>query len=365
MRGIEVINKPEPSEVPTGTTANFDESIRVLLIDDQAIVGESVRRLLAHEPSISFRYCGDPNQAIDQAKETKATVILQDLVMPDIDGLDLVRCFRACSEAARIPIIVLSTKEDPAIKSEAFAAGANDYLIKLPDKIELVARIRHHSSAYLNQIQRDEAYRALRESQQQLLESNKSLVALNLELETANAEILSSNDRIKKDLESAARIQAALLPASFPDVHGVRFAWNFRPCDELAGDSLNVFRLDEQHIGLYLLDVSSHGVPAALLAVMLSRVMSPVMSQSSLLKQHCSNPLGYRLVPPAEVAAQLNRQFPMTSTNGQYFTILYGVLDLQTRVLRYVQAGHPKPCRSSCQPTGGSPIRGRYTHRVY
>jgi two-component system, chemotaxis family, response regulator WspR len=80
---------------------------------------------------------------------------------------------------ARIPIIVLSSKEDSAVKSQAFTAGAN----------ELVARIRHHSSAYLNQIQRDEAYRALRESQQQLVESNKSLVALNQKLEEANRTI--------------------------------------------------------------------------------------------------------------------------------------------------------------------------------
>ena len=196
MRGIEVINKPEASGIETGRPS-FDEAIRVLLIDDQAIVGESVRRLLAHEPSISFRYCADPNQAIDQAKETKATVILQDLVMPDIDGLDVVRRFRANGEVARIPIIVLSTKEDPAIKSEAFAAGANDYLIKLPDKIELVARIRHHSSAYLNQIQRDEAYRALRESQQQLLESNKSLVALNATLEERTAALRTSEERFR------------------------------------------------------------------------------------------------------------------------------------------------------------------------
>ena len=73
-----------------------------------------------------------------------------------------------------IPIIVLSTKEDPAIKSAAFS-GANDYLVKLPDSIELVARIRYHSRSYLALVQRDEAHQALRQSQQQLLESNMEL----------------------------------------------------------------------------------------------------------------------------------------------------------------------------------------------
>ena len=81
--------------------------------------------------------------------------------------LTLVRQYRADPATRDIPIIVLSTKEEPTVKTEAFAAGANDYLVKLPDRIELIARIRYHSKAYLNQLQRDEAYRALRESQQQ------------------------------------------------------------------------------------------------------------------------------------------------------------------------------------------------------
>ena len=75
----------------------------------------------------------------------KPTVILQDLVMPGVDGMSLVRDYRDNPATKDIPIIVLSTKEDPVIKSEAFAAGANDYLVKLPDHIELVARIRYHS----------------------------------------------------------------------------------------------------------------------------------------------------------------------------------------------------------------------------
>src|SRR6185295_12376626 len=84
-----------------------------------------------------------------------------------------------------IPVIVLSSKDDPAVKSEAFTAGANDYVVKLPDKIELIARLRHHSKGYLNQLQRDEAYGFLRRSQEQLVESNTSLISLNKKLEEA------------------------------------------------------------------------------------------------------------------------------------------------------------------------------------
>ena len=160
-------------------------AVMVLLVDDQAMVGEAIRRALANQPNIDFHYCANPADALKIAGQITPTVILQDLVMPGVDGLTLVRQYRANPGTQDIPIIVLSTKEEAMVKSAAFAAGANDYLVKLPDKIELIARIRHHSKAYLNQVQRDQAYRALRESQQQLVESNTALISLNQKLEEA------------------------------------------------------------------------------------------------------------------------------------------------------------------------------------
>jgi two-component system chemotaxis family response regulator WspR len=155
-----------------------ENAAMVLLVDDQAMIGEAVRRGLANEDNIDFHFCADPHQAIAQAVQIKPTVILQDLVMPGLDGLTLVREYRNNPMTRDIPIIVLSTKEDPLIKSAAFAAGANDYLVKLPDNIELVARIRYHSRSYMTLLQRDEAYRALRVSQQQLLDTNLVLQRL-------------------------------------------------------------------------------------------------------------------------------------------------------------------------------------------
>ncbi len=172
--------------LPNGLPLTPDNaSAMVLLVDDQVMVAEAIRRCLANQPSIAFHYCIDPNEAVRLANQIKPTVILLDLVMPGVDGLTLVRHFRANGNTAETPIIVLSTKEEPTIKSQAFAAGANDYLVKLPDKVELVARIRYHTKAYLSQIQRDEAYRALRESQQQLVDSNTALITLNQKLEEA------------------------------------------------------------------------------------------------------------------------------------------------------------------------------------
>ena len=150
----------------------------VLLVDDQVMICEAVRRMLANQPDIDFHYCTDPLQALRVAERVKPTVILQDLVMPGIDGMELVRHYRANEHTHSVPVIVLSTKDDPVIKGEAFQAGANDYLVKLPDRIELIARIRYHTRAYIDHVQRDEAYRALRESQRQLMSVNLELERL-------------------------------------------------------------------------------------------------------------------------------------------------------------------------------------------
>jgi signal transduction histidine kinase len=169
--------------VPDDPTLPGDRPLSlVLLIDDQPIVGEAVRRLLSGEPDIDLHYCQNPADAVALANQLHPTVILQDLVLPQIDGLEMLRRFRMNEGTSAVPIIVLSTKEEPIIKSRAFASGANDYLVKLPDRVELVARIRYHSKAYVTQLQRDEAFKALRESQRQLLQTNTTLLGLNQQL---------------------------------------------------------------------------------------------------------------------------------------------------------------------------------------
>jgi two-component system chemotaxis family response regulator WspR len=183
----------------------------VLLVDDQMLVVEAVRRVLAKQPNIDFHFCVNPAEAVAVAREVKPTIILQDLVMPGIDGLELVRQYRQEPSIASIPIIVLSTKEEPAIKSDAFNAGANDYLVKLPDQIELIARIRYHSRAYLNQLQRDEAYRALRESQQRLMESNLELQRLTkVDGLTGLSNRRYLDEYLESEWQRAARVQDAM-----------------------------------------------------------------------------------------------------------------------------------------------------------
>ncbi|WP_455235333.1 GGDEF domain-containing response regulator, partial [Thiogranum longum] len=161
----------------------------VLLVDDQPLVAEGVRRMIADEPDIEFHYCPDPKQAVERAVAIGATVILQDLVMPDVDGITLLRFYRNNPATRDVPVVMLSSKDDPNTKSDAFYQGATDYLVKLPEKIELLARIRAHAKSYLAQKERDEAFKSLRNMQKQLENVNTELSRSNRELKR-----LSSSD---------------------------------------------------------------------------------------------------------------------------------------------------------------------------
>lgn len=148
----------------------------------------------------------------------------------------------------------------------------------------------------------------------------------------------TANRRMSADLAAAAKVQRAMLPVEMPESPCAEFSWTFRPCTELAGDILNVFRLDQRRIGMFILDVSGHGVAAALLSVTLSRLLSPSSGRSLLFAQD-----GHRIESPAGVVARLNREFRMDERTRQYFTIFYAILDEETREFRYVAGGHAGP----------------------
>jgi signal transduction histidine kinase len=147
----------------------------ILLIDDESfsedIISHSLKGCTAH----SLRYANRPELAVALAKEIGATVVLVDLRMPEIDGFEVTRRLRADKGTESVPVIMLSSEEDPDIKARAFAAGANDYLVKWPDPRELVARVRYHSDAYGARRERDAAFVSLRLSQEQLEASQAAL----------------------------------------------------------------------------------------------------------------------------------------------------------------------------------------------
>jgi CheY-like chemotaxis protein/HPt (histidine-containing phosphotransfer) domain-containing protein len=134
-------------EVETHRPSAEAHRIVVLLIDDQAFVGAAISRLLATEEDIDFHHCRQALDAIALANQIRPTVILQDLRMPDMDGLTLVRSFRTNPQTAGTPVIVLSGNEDRDARTQALAHGAKDYLVKLPSKENLLACIRRYANA--------------------------------------------------------------------------------------------------------------------------------------------------------------------------------------------------------------------------
>lgn len=304
------------------------QTVKVLLVDDQPMVGETVRRMLADEADVEFRYCPDPALALDTANEFRPTVILQDLVMPEIDGLQLVRYFRANPSTRQTPLVVLSSKEEPVVKAKAFALGANDYLVKLPDKLEVVARVRYHSRGYINLLERNEAYRQLAETQREMA----------------------------AELARAARYVRSLLPA--PLTSGpVSIRWKFVPSTQLAGDMFGYHWIDSEHLAIYLLDVSGHGVGSALLAVSAANVISFTGMPDVDMRN------------PGAVITRLNDMFPMDRQDGKYFTIWYGVYTPTSRTLDYCNAGHPPALLQAagelCQLTADAPAVGMVPELPY
>jgi sigma-B regulation protein RsbU (phosphoserine phosphatase) len=187
---------------------------------------------------------------------------------------------------------------------------------------------------------------------------------LNLEQRLAEQlqELQIAHDRLESGLTAAAAVQSSLLPEVSPKIHGVDFEWSYEACERLGGDMFNIFRLDERRVGMYVLDVSGHGPSAALQSVTLSHVLTPFDQQGGILKRINESSGRYEVTNPAEVARRLNREFPLIERSGQFFTFLYGILDVETRVVRYVKAGHPGPIVASrdgvrcLEKGGGIPI---------
>ena len=125
---------------------NERQPIVVLLVDDQRFVGMAVGLLLGSEADIQLHCCHAAADAIATANRVSPTVILQDLVMPEIDGATLVGHFRSNPATAATPIVMLSGNNDDATRARAAAAGADDYLVKLPDKATLIACLRKHQA---------------------------------------------------------------------------------------------------------------------------------------------------------------------------------------------------------------------------
>ncbi|CAM2067361.1 SpoIIE family protein phosphatase [Sulfidibacter corallicola] len=316
--------------------------MKILIADDDRIT----RQVLEHNLS---RWGYDVISAMDGAeawdafvKHSDLNLVVTDWMMPRMNGLELCHRVRGVKRDQHIHIIMLSARDEKKDLLKGMEAGADAFLTKPLSLMELQAQLRV-------------AERIAR------LEQN---------LSERLSDLTTANERMKRDLEAAGRIQRSLLPERAPNIRGVRPAWAFQSCDAVAGDMLNVFYLDEHRMGMYILDVSGHGVQAALLSVTLSRVLTPFGQYGGILKRPLKVPPYYEVPSVVDVARELNQRFPVMEQSGQFFTFLYGILEIATGTFRFVRAGHPGPIHISGQNValfeekGGPPI-GIFKDAVY
>ncbi len=277
---------------------------RILAVDDDIITLELIKTLL---PSDDFSVTAftNPVDALASLKKNSYDLILSDYFMPQMDGREFLEEVRKRG-IDDLPFIFLTANTDVQQAIELIKAGADDYICKPFQASELIFRIG------------------------KTIKEKKNQRAIEL-----------FNVRIVKDLESAALLQRALLPQPFTGIDNITFDWIFNPCNEIGGDIFNIFKLDNDHIGIFSIDVSGHGVSAALLSFALSKILSPLPDQSSLIRNYTETHRRIMIVPPGEVAGHLNIRFPLDSITEQYFTLLYGILDRKSLEFCYVSAGHP------------------------
>ena len=158
-------------------------------------------------------------------------------------------------------------------------------------------------------------------------------------LKQLNQELLEKQKRLNEDLAAAAEIQKSLLPLSIDAVENLKVAWKFEPCEHMGGDIFNLFQLDEDHWAVYMLDVSGHGVQAAMVTVSVSQFLQP--NSGHLFSRKSGKSSATRVLKtPAEVLAALNGEFPFERFNN-FFTITYMIINTRTGDLIYSNAGHP------------------------
>jgi phosphoserine phosphatase RsbU/P len=302
----------------------------LLVVDDDELNRDMLSRRLERK-GYSVAVSPDGPGALALVEDRAFDLVLLDVMMPGLSGLEVLKLLREQHPATELPVIMATARDQSEEIVNALRLGANDYVTKPLDFPVVMARI--------------ETQLLLKRSVAETVRLKQDLAERNAALEESNTRLSQINRRMERDLRTAARIQASLLPRRIPSFPTGRFAWHFEPCDELAGDSLNVLALDDRRVGLYVLDVSGHGVASALLSVTLSRLLSSPRDPSSVLVRPVEDQSGDGSrglpMPPAEVADELSRRFPFDLATGQYFTIIYGVFDVITGEFQYVSAGHP------------------------
>ncbi len=288
--------------------------MRVLIVDDESVNRLVLARMLrqwGHEPV----QAADGAQAWTMMQSEPFRLIITDWMMPEMDGIELTRRIRSSPLGGYTYVLLLTARHGVDALVEGIEAGADDFVTKPFQRDELRARLR----------------------------AGERVLQLESDLAEHNRRLTSAYASARRDLEAAAVMQHALLPAPGFTLPSVRSAWRFLPASLVAGDVFNVHALDEHRVSFYLLDVAGHGVPSAMLSFMLSKLLAPGTGVDGLVKRPADHEPCWEVTPPAELLRELNRRFQDDSDDLRYFTMVYGVVDSKRNVITLAQAGHPSP----------------------
>lgn len=264
---------------------------QILVIDDDPITQLVLKRTLQKQ-GYQVEVAHNGQEGLAKAYEIEPALIICDWMMPVMDGLQVCQQVKAHPSLSTTFFILLTSRGGLEDRIQGLDTGADEFLSKPIEMSELRARVQ--AGLRLYQLNRD------LQLQKQLLEA---------------------------ELAEAASYVRSLLPQ--PLIQPVQVDGRFIPSRQLGGDAFDYYWLDEQHLVIYLLDVSGHGLGAAL----------PSVAVLNLLRSQSVQGINY--YNPAEVLGTLNNSFQMSTQNDKYFTIWYGVYQRESQQLIYASAGHP------------------------
>jgi sigma-B regulation protein RsbU (phosphoserine phosphatase) len=288
--------------------------MRILIAEDERVTRVSLARQL-ESWGHSVTSAEDGQAAWDAFGATEFDLVITDWEMPHLSGVELIQRIRQRSGGNYVYIVLLTGRTNKADIVGGIEAGADDFISKPFDREELRVRVL----------------------------AGERVVRLERTLHAQNLDLRAANERIHHDLRSAARVQQAMLPRKSINTPYVRSAWTFVPTDVLAGDAIGLELLHDRYLVAYVIDVSGHGVPAALLSVTTMHALAPAGEGASLLlgaqDGQGIGPLRF----PARAVTELNRRFCASDNDGRFLTMVLFVLDSHTGRGAFARAGHPLP----------------------
>ncbi len=306
--------------------------MKLIVVDDDPaallIISEMTR-------SLGFEtLCADSGEmCLRMLQEEPVSLVLCDWEMPGMDGPMLFKKLRQEIQGRYLYLMLVTGRDDKEDLIEGLNAGADDFINKPVNPEELRVRLR---------------------SAVRVLELQETLDQRNTRLKEANERIEQTLESVTADLKLAADMQFDLLPKE-QYLNGVAANWLFKPASFLAGDIFDYFLVGKKQLVFYIVDVEGHGIPSALTSFAVNNQLNP--SAQGMCVRNLRNASSVEQAV-LRIIEDLNRQFTTSDTCGRYFTMVFGVVDLENGKVSFTQAGHPPPLLCSARENSVSEVGG-------